>query len=387
MGAEVLLYCYGAVCLGMLVFNAVYLMNVRAGDRRLEKRTELIREKANEQLQDIRGDLEVMKDPYVSESHLKWLQNRLTNVNYLLAFDRFLDELDYDKEESKVYLMNLKSVILYLASVYLKREETQAAYFCRFVDIHRLQRHMEFDQIQRIMLSYLKRNSLYCRINSLKALCDFGSPEIINEALVELCKGSEIQLHEKVVTEALFAYGGDVNKLIDVLWENFDGYTLSIQRAVLDYIRFKSGNYKENMQAILCDSGQNKELRFSAIRYFGRYPDSSVEDTLVGFVKDKDPVRWEYAAISASSLASYPGENVVKALLEAMSSPNWYIRFNASAALEAHGLSYEEMLGVFHGNDRYAREMLVYRLESKRLAEQEASRNAQPQDKKVTVSV
>ena len=371
----------------MLVFNAVYLMNVRAGDRRLEKRTELIRKKANEQLQDIRKDLEVMKDPYVSESHLKWLQSRLMNVNYLLAFDRFLDELDYDKEESKVYLMSLKSVILYLASVYLKREETQAAYFCRFVDIHRLQRHMEFDQIQKIMLSYLKRNSLYCRINSLKALCDFGSPEVINEALAELCKGSEIQLHEKVVTEALFAYGGDVDKLIDVLWENFDRYTPGIQRAVLDYIRFKSGNYKENMKAILFDSGQNKELRFSAIRYFGKYQDSSVEDMLVGFVKDKDPIRWEYAAISASSLASYPGEKVVKALLEAMSSPNWYIRFNASAALEAHGLSYEEMLGVFHGNDRYAREMLVYRLESKRLAEQEASQSAQPQGKKVTVSV
>ena len=99
MGAEVLLYCYGAVCLGMLVFNAVYLMNVRAGDRRLEKRTELIRQKANEQLQNIRKDLEIRKDPYVSESHLKWLQSKLTNVNYLLAFDRFLDELDYDKEE------------------------------------------------------------------------------------------------------------------------------------------------------------------------------------------------------------------------------------------------------------------------------------------------
>ena len=50
-----------------------------------------------------------------------------------------------------------------------------------------------------------------------------------------------------------------------------------------------------------------------------------------------------------------------------MSSPNWYVRYNASASLEAHGLDYEQLLQVIAGEDRYAREMLVYRLETRRL--------------------
>ena len=76
---------------------------------------------------------------------------------------------------------------------------------------------------------------------------------------------------------------------------------------MLDYIRFKSGAYREPMEQILRDPERNKELRFSAIRYFGRYPDERVRPLLLDFLGEKDPLRWEYAAISASALAAYPG--------------------------------------------------------------------------------
>ena len=42
MGAEVLLYGYGIVCLSMLVFNVIYSLHLRADDRRTQKRVEVI---------------------------------------------------------------------------------------------------------------------------------------------------------------------------------------------------------------------------------------------------------------------------------------------------------------------------------------------------------
>ena len=60
------------------------------------------------------------------------------------------------------------------------------------------------------------------------------------------------------------------------------------------------------------------------------------------------------------------------ALLRAMNSSNWYIRSNAASSLEAHGLSYEQMFQVLSGGDRYAREMLAYRLKAKRLQKEAA---------------
>ena len=91
-----------------------------------------------------------------------------------------------------------------------------------------------------------------------------------------------------------------------------------------------------------------------------------------------DASHWEYAAISASALSAYPGQETVDALLKAMNSVNWHIRNNASVSLQAHGLTYEEMLRVLDGEDRYAREMLAYRLKARRLEEQAASDGAQP---------
>ena len=140
------------------------------------------------------------------------------------------------------------------------------------------------------------------------------------------------------------------------------------------------------MLQILLDNSQDKELRFSAIRYFGRYPDPAARPALLEFVRDPDILRWEFAAISASSLARYPGQEVVDALMRAMHSPNWYVRFNASASLEAQGVSYEEMLRAV-GSDRYAREMLTYRLESRRLEGLEAAQEQLEQQKGVPVGV
>ena len=56
------------------------------------------------------------------------------------------------------------------------------------------------------------------------------------------------------------------------------------------------------MESILNDPGRDKELRFSAIRYFGRYPYPPVKETLLGFAREKDPLRWEFAAISVGAL-------------------------------------------------------------------------------------
>ena len=113
-------------------------------------------------------------------------------------------------------------------------------------------------------------------------------------------------------------------------------------RALLDFIRFKSGDYCENMLGILLDDSKDRELRFSAIRYFGRYPYPPVRQPLLAAVTDLNPLNWEFAAISAASLARYSGDDVVEALSQAMHSGNWYVRYNAAASLAAHGLSYEK---------------------------------------------
>ena len=46
-----------------------------------------------------------------------------------------------------------------------------------------------------------------------------------------------------------------------------------------------------------------------------------------------------------------------------LGSANWYIRFNAAKSLETFHLTYLELSDVMDGNDRYAREILQYRMD------------------------
>lgn len=366
MGPEFLLYGYGLVCLSMLAFNLIYSLHLRSDERRLQRRAAALVDQVEQQVRELRDAGLGPQGQARQARDLTWMRRRLARVNYLLAFDRFLDTRE-DDPALAAYLQELQPVLLELAVVYRKREDTQAAYYCHFLSRHWHRFHLAPGQIQKVILSYLEKNSLYCRINALKALCVFGEPETLVRALLELGRAESTPLHEKVITEALLTYPGDSRALIDRLWDRFDRFPLAIQRAVLDYIRFASGEDPQPMEGILRDPHRNQELRFAAIRYFGKYPNAGVEDILLDFLRDPDPLHWEYAAISASALAGYPGQAVVEALLQACGNPNWYVRYNASASLEAHGLSYEGMMDILAGDDRYAREMLNYRLESRRL--------------------
>ena len=365
LGSEVLLYGYGLVCVSMLVFNVLYALHLRAGDRRLRRRMAEIARAVAGQLARLRAGQAVEK------RHIRLMGRRLGRVNNLLAFDHFLDEQDSDEPAFRAYLHQMQPVLLYLATVYRRREDTQAAYFCHFLFRHQLQRHMQMEQMQPLIASYLEKNSLYCKVNALKALCAFANAQTIVDTLVQMDRRRENSIHEKVLTETLMTFTGRADDLIGLLWQRFETFSVPMQRAILDYIRFKSGDYCAQMLDILRDGDRDRELRFAAIRYFGRYPHPPARPLLLEFVRDLDPLRWEYTAISASSLARYEGEDVIDALSRAMHSPNWYVRFNAAASLEAHGLSYEDLIGTPLGDDRYAREMLTYRLESRRIREEQ----------------
>lgn len=372
MGSEMLLYGYGIICLSMILFNLIYGLIIRGSENRLFRRSSRLEDLAETQLYRLRDGQPLEK------GHIKKLQRKLSRVGNLMAFDRVLDRYFADGGETTVrdYLAQIQPVILYLAVVYRKRENLQAAYFVYFLNRHKLNKYMQVDTVQNILVDYMKKESLYCRVNALKALCAFGSPEHILEA-VTLQDQSTSFLHEKILTECLLIYEGDNSRLIRLLWEQLDQFSVRTQRAILDYIRFKTGDYRAEMFRIMIDSRQDRELRFSAIRYFGRYAYAPAKEKLLAFLADDDPQNWAYAAISASSLARYPGEDVVNALVQAMHNSNWYIRYNAASSLDAHGLRYSDLIDLVGGRDRYAREMIMYRLESRRM-----EKAAQPKEER-----
>lgn len=360
MGVEVIIYGYGLVCLSMLVFNILYSVYLRSGEWRSMRRT---------------GRVDAIVGPMLGREkfpgeYIARMENLLSRVNDLLAFDAYLRGVP--PQQAEIYLGRIAQVFTRLADTYQKREETQSAYFCYFVASWGRYLGTERGKLALKVAQFVQRKSIYCKVNALKALCTLGEEKVLLDALLLLAPAESkvLQIHEKIIIEAFLNFHGDTHKFIRHIWNRFECFPVSVQRVLLDYIRFQSGDYRDNLLRILLDESRDKELHFSAIRYFGRYPDERVREILLRFVSDSALTHWQYAAIAASSLAKYPGSDTVKALTQALSSPNWYVRYNSASSLEQMGFTYEELLGTAASGDLYAREMLTYRLEIRQASAQ-----------------
>jgi len=361
MGGEVLLYGYSAVCVGMLLFNIFYCLLLYRRDRRAGRVNRRFLSRVEHQLERVRlGEA-------VEERHLKWLRRKLSRAANLTAFDRMMAgrrELD-GEPELREYYRCIQPVLLHLAVIYREREDLQAAYFAWFLAKHKWNRHMELDAVQDILVDYMKRDSLYCRANAFRALCTLGSPRRVARAVAVLDQNQRF-FHGKLMTDSLLAFTGSHRELTARLLERFDRFSAPTRLAVLNYIRFHSGDYCPWVLARMNDPEEDKELRLSAIRYFGSYVYPPAKPALLAFAAGRDPAHWEYAAVSASALASYEGGDVAEALAGAVYSSNWYIRSNAAASLAARGLEYGDLIAVVGGGDRYVREMVLYQLQLRR---------------------
>lgn len=362
MRVEVMIYIYGAVCVSMIVFNLIYNLLLKSSEPRLNRRSQTLARQVEAQIARVR------EGAMVEEAHRTYLRRKLRRVRNLVAFDRVLKPLVQNESDAGVrkYLEQIQSVALYLGLVYRKRDNTQAAYFTYILSLYMLQKHLPFQSIQEVLLDYVAKDNLYCRVNGLQALYAFGNVEHILTAL-RLQDQGDIFLHEKILTEGLLSFTGDHDALIGQLWEQLSTFSTHTQLAILNYIRFQSGNYARQMFEIMEHERADKELRLAAIRYFGRYPYAPALEPLLSFARDSDPLKWEYATVAVSSLAGYREPRVVEALKDALHSANWYVRYGAAGSLEALGVTYDDLSDIMNGNDRYAREMITYRLESRRL--------------------
>lgn len=362
MKVESIIYIYGAVCVSMIVFNIIYNILLKQNESSLKKRCEKIGKQVDIQFNAIKTNGKI------EQKHLRDMQHILSRINNLIAFEKVLKDAINNGNENEVnnYLSQMQPVILYLAMLYIHRENMQAGYFTYFLANYAAKKQMPIDSLQDILLSYVKKDNLYCRINALSALYHMGNIEHIITAIKAQDDGV-IYINEKILTEGLLSFTGNHNKLISSLWENLNSFSEHTKLAVLNYIRFKTGDYKEEMLSIMLDDTAEKEIRLSAIRYFGKYYYEPALKYILNFVSNNDASMWEYATVAVSSLEKYSGDDVIKALKKAIHSPNWYIRYQAAQSLDAQHLNYNALFDIINGSDRYAREMMTYRLESGKL--------------------
>ena len=362
MSVEILIYVYLTVCVGMIAFNIVTVVLSRR--RRMRSFCTSIRLELK-----IADEIDRLAETgAVSAAHLRYIERKLRRVNNMVTFDAAMERLRLRRSEALVraYLTALDGVFITMAEDYCRRNEIEAAYFPYIIKKYRLLGGRDDKVMEEMLLGLLHGPSIYCRENTMQAIYTAGDPELVVRAL-RVVNTSCYYYNSKLLADGLLNFQGNKQALGEALWAAFEGFQPWMQVTLLNYFRFSSGEYHTRVLALLNDDTRDDELRFSCLRYFGRYPYAPARSHLLRYAAPAVGVRWEYAAIASSALASYPGDDTAALLERNLYHPNWYIRFNASKSLEQLGFGYRDLIHVIEGHDRYASEILRYRFDVREL--------------------
>jgi len=366
MKVEIMIYVYFAICVSMIAYNIVYVFILKHRNKAIVKDSEKIGKLISEQLSNIEQGLGV------SEKHKKYLCKILEKTAYITAFDKALEDMYSSRPQIvEKYFYETYSVFEYLTRRYMGKDTIKIAYFPYILDKYNILLHDKDGEVTRILMDLLRSVNIYCRENSLKAIYSTKNEKLAVDALKIIDKNLTFH-HPKLICDGLLTFSGDRDKLRDCLLQSFDAFSIQMKLNILNFFRFGNVRCDDVMLSLLRSEKTDSEIRFSSIRYFEKFPNEEARHIIQCIAENLEGRSWEYQAIASSALKSYPDDVTFRILVSNLSSSNWHVRQNSAISCEKLGYTYHDLINVFDGNDRYAREIIRYRLDKRKAEEMEA---------------
>lgn len=356
MIVPIILGFYVLVCISVALFNCWKVVS-----EKLYRRSFLRRKKKYLQWFWDMKSAPAPLSPDEQEQTAEEMARSLRSNRAVLAFHAAMEEAEVlDPESFGAYLPLIAEIIQRLYPRYAKQNARKQAYYSYLLAHFRVMRCAPSERIADWLIEQIREaKSLFNQENALHAIYSSAQIPLTLRALRALDGTDGVLLHEKLLVDGLLTFD-DCDALIAALWEHIPLCSTQMQRLLLDYIRFASGAWRQEMFALL-EQTDETETRIACLRYFGKYPDERFRAVLYR-IAEESSAEWELQAVCMTVLAAYPGERTVALLKTGLHSRNWYVRYNAALSLRALKVGAEQLKDILSGEDRYAREMLQYRL-------------------------
>lgn len=357
MIVAIVLGFYVLVCVSVVLFNCWKVVSEKLYRRSFERR----KENCLLWLRDI-AERHTPLLPDEQRTLAEELARSLRSNHAVLAFHAAME--DAEKSDPKTFegaLPLVAEVIQRLYPFYADRSAQKQAYYSFLVTRFQMMNYAPSERVTAYLLEQIRAaKSLYNLENALRAVYSSGQLSLVLRALRTLDGKDGILLHEKLLVDGLLTFE-DREALIAALWEQFPLCSTQMCRLLLDYIRFASGAWGEQMLALL-ERTDELEIRIACLRYLGKYPDERFRVPIYRLTEESRSAEWELCAVCMTALAAYPGDETLRLLKQGLCSQNWYVRYNAALSLRVLAVGTEQLQDILTGDDRYAREMLQYRL-------------------------
>ena len=354
-----IIYIYLLIILSLIIFNIAYVLYSKENKYMNKKRFNTYKNK-------ILNEISYMnKNNELSKKHIKYFIRKLYFVNNLIIYKDVINELK-DSKDIESYLQ--KSIVIYqvLSKKYLKKNSIKKAYFSYFISELPIKTLKNNIHIVDALFKGVTDKSIYCRTNSMIAICKLNSKSLITKALISISKRN-LYYNNKLLEENLSLYKGNKDSLIKELLYNFDKFTNNIKLAIINYIKYTSCNYTEELYDLFVSKKYDKEINLAIIRYFGKYEFHKILNPLLEIVNDYKEYDIEYTIVISQALSLYNLKNVKYTLIELLSNDNWYVRKNAANSLMKLSLTDKEYNEIENIQDKYGKEMFEYALNNNKI--------------------
>lgn len=358
MKIEWLIGFYMLVCVSMIVFNFGFLANENVQNKRLERKRRRLTAQLNA----------LVESGGATETHLKALERSLKLLSGLESFNSALEGFrEENPQECQRYLQDIAPVLERLVHWYSTKSDLRFAFFSFIVGKWYAKRPAD-SRLVETLLAAVRTRPFYARQNALMALATIGGAQSLADAVVDIGHVKTFH-HPKLLTEALLAYPGDRAELARELTARFSEFRPDIQAAIINFGRMADIVYldeedrtgrRQRLKSLMTNPKTDIEVRLACIRFFTRDPWNDVAGDLIDFAAHDEAESWECAAVAASALAKYPGEQTVAVLKACLSSRVWHVRHNAARSLRTLGVRIDELQDVLGAGDRFAKDTVLY---------------------------
>ncbi len=369
MNIELAVIAYTIICTTLVIASAFMIPSRALNQRRLEKQTQAFQWSIENLLSKQHMGQEVTPDELASCVNEK----AILSLGGLMAFLGAIENLKerYGSKEVSNFCRNLIPLFSGLCKKHMDSRPLIKTYFIHTLGVVFEDVGMVSEEIQEFLLISLRTKSIYCRQNALATAYKFGDVGFVVRT-INIFNRTFDDYSQRLISDGLVEFRGDKRQLASLLLQYYDQYNTYLKLAVLNFIRYTQDGHNEFMLDVLCDHNADPDLQIAAIRYFGKYKDERARPILEGMLAELvDIPTPECSAVCATALSNYPGARSFAILKKSLSSSDWYVRLNASISLEQMGFDYHQMSDILSGNDRYAREIVYYRLQQQKLRQKQ----------------
>ncbi len=295
--------------------------------------------------------------------HKKRLEKRLTNTQQLISYAHALDILRGKGIDTKDYLMKNYVSIQSLSYKYKKKEVYDRAFFGFFISNNAPCDGSDYNSLMEVLLSYLGDSTIYCRENVLKALYAMGNSQAIENAF-QIMNDSKCFHHHKLLSDGLITFTGDREQLAETMWSHVNEWDENIVISLIKFISVVSDKFNERLFFMLNSQNIGIEVHIAIIRYYRNHIYQPMKPILLGYLMNESNIDENIKIVATSILDKYPGEDTIVALKYALKSPSWYVRYNAAHSLMNLKVDINKLQDIMEGDDRYAKEMIMYVMDS-----------------------